>query len=166
MIGFCRVLIFGVCVFFIFGCSPSFVHENLQEQKEHIAKQNRTEKLSQTEVISLQEVHWKVVGMHGKAVRQNVNQRAPYLLLTIENTQVQGFSGCNRLTGMYTLKEKEQIRFSKMASTRMACLDSTVEGEFLQALEAVQRYRIARGVLILEGSKNEDLITFEVSQED
>lgn len=142
---FCKVLIFGVCIFFIFGCSPSLVSENVAPE----------------EASPLQEVYWKVIGVKGKVLLQDENQRAPYLLFKIENTRVQGFSGCNILMGTYTLDANAQIRFSKMASTRMACPYSNAEEQFLRALEEVHTYWIDKEVLTLGSFTKEPLVIFE-----
>jgi len=51
-----------------------------------------------------------------------------------------GFSGCNRYTGTYTLKNG-LLSFGQMAGTRMACIgvSGDIEGAYLEALSHIAR---------------------------
>ncbi|WP_246024803.1 META domain-containing protein [Paraburkholderia dinghuensis] len=75
-----------------------------------------------------------------------------------------GFSGCNRYTGSYTLKNG-LLSFGQMAGTRMACvgLGGDIEGVFLDALSHIARsgvqMREPRSLLLI--LENGDRLTFK-----
>ena len=59
-----------------------------------------------------------------------------------DELRLAGFGGCNRLLGGFA-SFGEQLRFSRMASTMMACpVGMELEQELLQALEATDRFRL------------------------
>ncbi|WP_233862722.1 META domain-containing protein [Paraburkholderia adhaesiva] len=78
--------------------------------------------------------------------------------------RVSGFSGCNRYTGSYTLKNG-LLSFGQMAGTRMACvgLGGDIEGAFLDALSHIARsgvqMREPRSLLLI--LENGDRLTFK-----
>ncbi len=109
----------------------------------------------------VQEIYWKLIGVMGKAVVLAEKQREPYIMLKIENNRVQGFGGCNLMMGTYTLSEGKRIRFSKMASTMMACPNLEEEHTFFKILEQVDNYTIKDGVLMLNKARMAPLATFE-----
>ena len=124
-----------------------------------LKKISTTAQVSQAEHI--QEIYWKLIGIKGKAVVLKSSEREPYIMLKIENNRLQGFSGCNLLMGSYELKVGNRIRFSKMASTMMACPHLADESTFLKVLEEVDNYTIKDGVLMLNKARMAPLATFE-----
>jgi heat shock protein HslJ len=70
-------------------------------------------------------------------------QGRPEQFIALDSSQqrVAGNAGCNRLIGSYTL-EGDQLGFSQMATTRMACPDMERESALLKALEATKSWRI------------------------
>lgn len=109
----------------------------------------------------LQEVYWKLIGIRGKAVVLKENQREPYIMFKIENNRLQGFGGCNLLMGAYEVLEGQRIRFSKVASTMMACPYMQEEQAFFKVLEQADNYTIKEGVLMLHKARMAPLATFE-----
>lgn len=111
----------------------------------------------------VQEVYWKLIGVEGKAVIENPNGREAYIILKLEGNRLQGFGGCNILLGSYALNENDHaVRFSRVASTMMACPRLADESEFLKALEKVNYYSIDAGVLSLQ-KEGKTVATFEAS---
>lgn len=109
----------------------------------------------------IQESHWKLIGVQGKAVLRHENEREAYITLKLENNRLQGFGGCNILMGRYTLDETHQkIDFAQVASTMMACPRLQDESAFLKALEEVDNYAIEEGVLWLKKGEH-PLLSFE-----
>jgi len=74
----------------------------------------------------------------------------PEQFIALESTQqrVAGNAGCNRLMGSYALNG-DQLAFSQMATTRMACPDMEREAALLKALEATKSWRISGAQLDL-----------------
>ncbi len=89
---------------------------------------------------------WTVREMDGAAVPQDA---APTLEFA-ENRRVSGRAPCNRFSGGYRLKGDE-LSFSQVASTRMACAPTLMERErvFLALLDAVRRFERTGDSLIL-----------------
>ena len=92
--------------------------------------------------VALRNSYWKLIQLGESPVQVGEHQREPHLILAEGKMQVSGSGGCNRFTGGFTL-EGDRLRFSRMASTMMACVDGMEqEGRFLADLAKVARYRI------------------------
>jgi putative lipoprotein len=93
--------------------------------------------------VALRNSYWKLTRLGGSPVHVSERQSEPHLILAQGKMQVSGSGGCNRFTGGYTL-EGDTLRFSRMASTMMACVDGMEqERRFFSDLAKVARYRIA-----------------------
>jgi putative lipoprotein len=91
---------------------------------------------------SLRGSYWKLTRLGEAPVHVSERQREPNIVLAEGKEEVSGSGGCNRFHGGFTL-DGDQLRFSRMASTMMACLDGMEqEGRFLKELVKVARYRI------------------------
>ena len=109
----------------------------------------------------IEETYWKLVELREKEVVFSENNREPYIILRVEKNRVQGFGGCNLLMGSYELKEGGRIRFSKMASTMMACPQMEEEQTLFRILEEVDHYTIKEGVLSLNKARMAPLARFK-----
>ena len=92
--------------------------------------------------------YWKLVELEGAAV---VALHEPHLRLLARDERFAGGTGCNRMTGGYTLAG-DRLRIVTPATTRVACTDRTaaaLEQTFLQALERVDAFTVQRDRLIL-----------------
>ena len=150
----------------LLGCAEPSPQE--PESKTHInVETNQTNRAEDTADGAIeqrvQEVYWKLIGVEGKAVIGNAQGREAYIILKLEGNRLQGFGGCNILLGSYTLNENEHhVRFSRVASTMMACPRLADESEFLKALEKANHYSIDAGVLSLQ-QEGKTVATFEAS---
>lgn len=91
----------------------------------------------------LRGTYWKLVRLGQEPVAAAEGQREASLVFDTEEPRVAGSGGCNRINGGFEL-EGEQLRFGRMAATRMACPDGMdLEQRFLTALGQVQGHRIA-----------------------
>jgi heat shock protein HslJ/uncharacterized membrane protein len=100
---------------------------------------------------SLTNTHWKLTELDGRAVLASPNRREPHLRLVVEGARVAGSTGCNNILGRYE-QAGDRIRFSALATTRMACLDAEAnrqEGVFAEVLGQVDRFMVSGGVLTL-----------------
>lgn len=144
----------GACM--LVGCASSVPQEKPVEE-------NSVEAVSEVVVPAtrIQEVYWKLIGVSGKAVIEDANGREAYIILRIEDRRLQGFGGCNILLGSYELNEAtHKVKFSRVASTMMACPRLRDESEFFKALEKVEEYSIEEGVLLLQ-KEGKTVATFE-----
>jgi putative lipoprotein len=113
----------------------------------------------------LRGAYWKLTRLGDSPVQAGEPQREPHFILAQEKDEkgsgtVSGSGGCNRFNGGFTL-EGDQLRFSKMASTMMACADGMEqEGSFLKNLASVARYRITGDQLELLDDSGATLMLF------
>ncbi len=93
--------------------------------------------------VRLIETYWKAVELEGRPLDVKPGTREPHLILRSENKSVGGYSGCNTFRGGYVL-DGASLRFTRMASTMMACLPagSDTERNFLSALSATAAHDI------------------------
>ncbi len=74
------------------------------------------------------------------------------------NNYLNGSDGCNRMTGQY-IQAGDNLSFSHLASTRMACLDNAKLAEvFSNRLGKVSRFQILDGQLRLLDSEDKILL--------
>lgn len=109
------------------------------------------------------EKYWKLKTLEGKEVKMSKNQeREVFFTLKNKDNRVTGFAGCNTLMGTYSLEEGNRIRFSKMATTLMACPDIDFnESEYLKVFELADNYRITGDILELNVGRRAPLAVFE-----
>lgn len=101
--------------------------------------------------------YWRLTELGGQAALPGPpSSREPHLRLTGDDSRASGATGCNSFNGRYTL-DGERIRLGPLASTRMACLDPSMnrqEQAFLQALGAANRATVSGETLTLyEGDR-------------
>ena len=150
-------ILIGACV--MVGCTEAPLPQGTPTEE------TRVDTVPTAEVIvpetSVQEIYWKLIGVAGKAVIQDPNEREAYIILRLEDHRLQGFAGCNILFGSYELNEAlHQVKFLRVASTMMACPRLNDESAFLKALEKVEGYSIEEGVLLLQ-KEGKTVATFE-----
>jgi hypothetical protein len=56
-----------------------------------------------------QETYWKLTRLEGKPVILSEKQREPHLVVRSKENRVTGFSGCNSMTGSYTLNGNQIV---------------------------------------------------------
>lgn len=109
-------------------------------------------------LVSLEKTEWRLVWLKGTKIETATPQQMPYIQL--ESGRMSGSGGCNRLTGGYELNGNN-LKFSQMALTRMACLHGgNTESQFVQALEDVSAWKIASGLLWLMDADGHVLAKF------
>ncbi|GAB3683342.1 META domain-containing protein [Salinisphaera aquimarina] len=110
---------------------------------------------------ALTNTYWKLVSVGGHSVQVQPNRREPHLVLVNEGQRVQGFAGCNSLSGRYR-QDDEQLRFEQIVTTRMFCADQmSTEQAFLDALKRSVQAHIERNQLTLLDAGGRSLAHFE-----
>ena len=110
---------------------------------------------------NITEKYWKLIELNGQKIAVSEKQRKEaHFILKEKDHIVVGNGGCNSFNGTYVLSEGSQIRFSKLASTRMACLDMATEQQMLNALESAENYFINSDTLLLHKAKMATLAKF------
>ena len=84
---------------------------------------------------------WEIVSLNG----ENINSTQPVYLDFGENNMLSGNTGCNQVTGKYTVTLDKVITFSQLGSTRMACepKQMALETQVLEMLDKVNNFNIA-----------------------
>ena len=107
---------------------------------------------------------WLLVELRGKAIQKNTDGKEfPYILLN-KDMKVSAFAGCNRMFGGYELQDGLRIRFTGMASTRMACLDMQTEQILGEVLGTVDNYSLTGDRLTLNKARMAPLAVFEAEK--
>lgn len=105
---------------------------------------------------------WVLEEMQGAPVSKkdfNGND-VPNMEININNNKFSGFSGCNRMNGS-VFYEKDVLRFTQVASTRMACSNMEMETEFLKALQRSTKHKVENNRLYLSNGSKENLLVFK-----
>lgn len=85
---------------------------------------------------------------------QQINQKdfgdaIPYLEIATDKNLVNGFAGCNRISGTLEVNTMNRLKFVNVASTKMMCDPENKEQEFLNLLAKVGAYKFDGDTLIL-----------------
>ena len=96
---------------------------------------------------TLEDVQWTLIELDGEAL-EALSRGAPTLTLASKDKRMSGFAGCNRMMGGYEL-DGDALKFSAMATTRMACVDVTPEERLLRALQATTSWKVMANTLEL-----------------
>jgi heat shock protein HslJ len=84
--------------------------------------------------------------------------------LRLEGGQASGSTGCNQISGPYTL-DGESLTFGELATTLKLCVDPSdaVEGAFLEALPKVAGWQVVDGTLQLLDADGRPLLEFSAA---
>ena len=98
---------------------------------------------------------WSLAAVNGVALITPADARAVHFVLeeSGQTRRINGYAGCNNITGSYTTNGSSVISFT-VASTRMMCSPEKMEVEqfFLGALSNANRYAIRADTLYLSNS--------------
>ena len=110
----------------------------------------------------MKKTKWKLIELNGKPVESsNKNSKVYFLQLNSENRYA-AYAGCNNLMGGYELNEDIlKIKFSKGASTMMACPEMETEQKLAEILERVDNYSIKGNQMTLNKARMAPLARFE-----
>lgn len=99
---------------------------------------------------ALYQYTWNLLELEGTAV---TSFKTPYLQFSQgQVNRVSGNTGCNELSGAFVLSGERGIRFSPLATTRMACLGDYNESAFLSVLQKATEWRISdKDMFLYEG---------------
>jgi len=121
------------------------------------SKTTATENM-ETKQTELTEKHWKLVELGGILVSET--SREPFIVFENDENRVRGNTSCNNFFGTFELKEKNQIRFSQIGTTKMACIGNNMEVPFIQALGSAIMYKTDNDSLSILDAKGTILARF------
>lgn len=140
--------------YFFMLAAAAFVSCN-NPKKDDAAKETEMKSTTQTgtSADNLSGKDWKLVMLDGKTVVLDSEIGSPHV--KFENTeQVSGNLGCNNFGGSYKT-DGNQISFSKIAATQMACPNLKVEQSFLEVLNTATTFSIVNDTLTLNNGTSE-----------
>lgn len=108
----------------------------------------------------LTNTYWKLMSLKGEVVQvPEGEQGEPHMILR-DDGRVNGFSGCNRFVGEYTVRGANLL-FDSMASTRMACPGDNAEAKLYEVFSQTAGVFLEGKVLKLLNEKGHELARFE-----
>ncbi|MDL2290249.1 copper resistance protein NlpE N-terminal domain-containing protein [Paludibacteraceae bacterium OttesenSCG-928-F17] len=112
-------------------------------------------------VSDLLEKYWKLTEIDGTEVSGENTVKEAHMTLRVASNRVNGSGGCNTFNGTYVIQSENNITFSRVASTMMACPNMGVEGKLFKAFEGVRHYSVMNDKLELKDENNKVLARFE-----
>lgn len=111
----------------------SFSNDALAQRKKK--KPVRTE-------AELENTHWRLYEIDGKPYVTPMDQREAYITLKGgKNNMLEGYTGCNIITGSYVLGKEELLTFEP-ATTERLCDDMSTEEYVLRTLNDANRFEL------------------------
>lgn len=108
----------------------------------------------------LTNTYWKLTVLDGDAVDVPQGEQGEPHLIFRDDGRVNGFSGCNRFVGEYTVSDANLL-FDSMASTRMACPDDSRESVLYEVFSDTAGVFLEGKVLKLLDEQGRELARFE-----
>jgi heat shock protein HslJ len=102
---------------------------------------------------SLTDTYWKLIDLHGHSIQPSETAKPEaHIILHAADGRMTGNGSCNAISGSFETGDGNQISFSEIISTRMACPDMEVENQLIKALESAEIYSIQSDTLTLKRS--------------
>ncbi len=124
---------------------------------------NTSNDASNAQASQITNTTWQLTKLGEMPVNQSTRQgKKIQFELNQTDQRIFGNSGCNTFNGSYTLGKGNNINFSKIASTRMACPDNKIgEQKVLNVFNKADNYTINGDKLILNDGKRSVLAEFQ-----
>ena len=103
---------------------------------------------------------WQLTELNAKAIDGDINSY--YIKFDSNNDQFSAKAGCNSLFGSFQLGENTKITFSNVGATKMYCLNSEVENQFVQLLEKTTQIKLNQDVLLFYSGNSHPLASFRL----
>lgn len=92
---------------------------------------------------------WVLTELNGNPVQISNTDRDAYLRFYYESSRMSGSGGCNQISSKVTISGSS-LTFGEILSTKMLCVNSRFEEDFLAALRQVNRYDLKGNKLYLK----------------
>lgn len=112
--------------------------------------------------LSLAGTQWKLKTL-GKVTVDDVTRP---LTLNIDDTRLNGYTGCNRFFSGYTASADGVFSAGTIGTTKMACANGRdkLEYDYLQQLSKAERYAITSNQLHLLDGKRQILLVYQTNK--
>ena len=108
--------------------------------------------------LKLTGVRWRLTELMGQAVTATEPDMTPYLQFG-EDGRVSGFAGCNQFTGAYEA-EGLRLSFKPIATAEKACLNTSIEQQFLTTIQGIDNYSLNDSRLAFYKARTAALLRF------
>lgn len=149
------ILFISLFSFFLLSCGGNKKDKNEASNNKVVVEQTDLDQ-------EITEKYWKLITLEGQDVEMVENQeREIFFTLKAETNMVNGFAGCNTITGEYELEEGNRIHFKNMGLTMMSCPDVDIdESEIMEVFELADNYTIQDDTLMLNIGRRAPLAVF------
>lgn len=107
----------------------------------------------------LNSADWRLTEVNGQPV-DSVNGQIPFIQFDSEAGRISGTAGCNRFSADFKIEKGNRISFSPVLSTKMACMDMSIEDRLFPILAETDNYNINEYEFILNKAKMAPLAKF------
>jgi heat shock protein HslJ len=107
-------------------------------------------------------IDWRLVSLGPAGSETTVVAGTTVTLRFAEDNRASGSTGCNNYSGTYQVRG-DNISFSRLVSTRRACLDQNAneqEQRFLSTLGAASRFRLSSNRLTILSDRGRNVLNF------
>ncbi|MDR0961904.1 MAG: META domain-containing protein [Mediterranea sp.] len=106
---------------------------------------------------------WNIIEVENTAVVPAPRQDFPFIVFDATAGRVHGNTGCNTMSGTFDKDAKPgMLNLSALVSTRMACLDMTLENKVLKALSQVKKFkRLSDNTTALCGQNGKTVVVLQ-----
>lgn len=151
------IYLIALLAFILVSCHSSKKLANMPTSE--VSEQTKAGNADADQVIT--EKYWKLIELNGQQVSMGPQQpKEAHFILKNEDSHMVGNAGCNQFAGTYKLGENNRIHFSQVISTKMACMDMTLEYEFLKVLSTADIYSLQNDTLTLSKAQMAPLARF------
>lgn len=127
-----------------------------------VLAQSQTSRDLSTDQRVLTGTEWRLVSFGPAGAEASLVAGTTVTLKFGEDGRASGSTGCNSYGGTYQVRG-DNISFSRLISTRRACLDQNAnqqEQRFLSALEAANRFRLSSNRLTILSDRGRNALNF------
>lgn len=122
--------------------------------------------VKQAESINVFEKEWNLIELEGEKIEKKASFRVhPYIQFSKTDTlnRISGNGSCNQFFGSFETSDNNELKFSKIGSTRVFCMDEdNTEQHFFKALEKTVSYSIQDSVLTFNDEAQNTVARFEI----
>lgn len=116
--------------------------------------------VKEASTLTLLNTQWRLTKLGDEVVDNAAGERAVHFLLQPSNTNVVGFSGCNRMFGQYAL-DGASLKFNGLGGTRMFCQGRMeLEQKYLAMFGEVAGWKVSGSTLQLLDASAKAVATF------
>ncbi|HYV10576.1 MAG TPA: META domain-containing protein [Pyrinomonadaceae bacterium] len=127
-----------------------------------VASNAQTGRTMSTDQRVLTGIEWRLASLGPAGSETGVVAGTTVTLRFAEDNRASGSTGCNNYNGTYQVRG-DNISFSRLISTRRACLDQNAnqqEQRFLSTLGAASRFRLSSNRLTILSDRGRNVLNF------